>query len=64
MKRFWRASLLSLLSVAGILSAVGCTSESWDFERRWAAFSNDMRDLNRSIDYHVFNYDWYDPYLP
>ncbi len=64
MKRFLRASLLGLSSAAAIFTAVGCTSESWDIERRWAAFSHDMSDLNRSIDYHVFNYDWYDPYLP
>ena len=29
----------------------------------WYVLKRDMKDLYRSIDRHIFNYDWEDPYL-
>lgn len=69
--------LLSVLALAmtGMIM-VGCGSTvsnrgsaytgGWwrsNLRNHWYVVNNDLRDLYQSIDRHIFNYDWDDPYL-
>ncbi len=72
-----RKRLLLGLSLFGMLSLTSCTTAYFtelapQFVKpfygehatsRVRSWTRDLEEIERSVDYHLFNYDWDDPYL-